>query len=96
MNPRVSHWQRVIRSAVLWSWVYNFLRLGAGLLLIPLLMKAVTKEELGLYYIFLGLAQFAFVIDFGFSTTTGRFVGTTDRSRTARFRADKGRISRSS
>lgn len=65
---------RAFGSAVLWSWVFNFLRLGSGLLLLPLLLHAVTKEELGVYYMFLAVGQFAVVIDFGFSGTIARFV----------------------
>lgn len=65
---------RALGSAVVWSWVFNFLRLGSGLLLLPLLLHAVSKEELGVYYMFLAIGQFAVVIDFGFSGTIARFV----------------------
>jgi O-antigen/teichoic acid export membrane protein len=69
-----SNLERVLRSAVAWSSVFTLLRIGSGLLLLPLLFKSLSREELGVYYMFLAVAQFTVVIDFGFSGTISRFV----------------------
>lgn len=66
--------QRALQSAVIWSAVFNLLRLGSAILLLPLLLRFLSKEELGAYYMFVAIGQFTLVIDFGFSSTIGRFV----------------------
>jgi O-antigen/teichoic acid export membrane protein len=73
-NWFTSNLERARRSAVLWSTVFNLLRIGSGVLLLPLLLKTLSSQELGVYYMFLAAAQFIVVIDFGFSGTISRFV----------------------
>ena len=65
---------RLRRSTVVWSWVFNGFRLATGLLLLPLVLRKLSTEELGMYYVFLSLVALAPVIDFGFSPTILRFV----------------------
>jgi hypothetical protein len=68
-------WQRLAKSAVLWSWLFNGLRLASGLILLPLLVRQLSVEELGLHYVLVSLAAVVLLVDFGFSTTIGRAVG---------------------
>jgi O-antigen/teichoic acid export membrane protein len=65
---------RLRRSTVVWSWVFNGFRLATGLLLLPLVLRKLSTEELGMYYVFLSQVALAPVIDFGFSPTILRFV----------------------
>ena len=65
---------RLRGSTVVWSWVFNGFRLATGLLLLPLVLRKLSTEELGMYYVFLSLVALAPVIDFGFSPTILRFV----------------------
>lgn len=65
---------RITRSTVVWSWGFNFLRLASGVLLLPLLLRLWTKEDLGMYYQFLSLNAIVVVLDLGFSPTLGRFI----------------------
>ncbi|MGD0261390.1 MAG: O-unit flippase-like protein [Verrucomicrobiota bacterium] len=65
---------RLRRSTVVWSWVFNGFRLASGLLLLPLVLRKLSTEELGMYYVLLSLVALAPVIDFGFSPTILRFV----------------------
>ena len=66
--------RRLLGSAVAWSWVLNFLRLASGLLLLPLLFRILTRNDLGMYYLFLSLSAVSTALDFGFGPTLGRFV----------------------
>jgi len=61
-------------STVAWSWVYNAFRLGAGLILLPLVLNKLSTADLGMYYVLLGLAAFAPILDFGFGPSIARFV----------------------
>lgn len=66
--------RRLDQSAVAWSWAFNALRLGAGLLLLPLIVRALTKADLGMYYVFMSLTALVPLVDFGFLPTIGRYV----------------------
>jgi hypothetical protein len=50
------------------------MRLASGLLLLPLLVKKLPTNDLGMYYIFLSLAAIANLVDFGFANTIGRAI----------------------
>ncbi len=74
-NGSVSAMLRRLRnSAVVWSWIFNGIRLAAGFLLLPLVLNKLPTAELGMYYVFLSLAALVPLVDFGFGPTIGRFV----------------------
>jgi len=66
--------RRLHGSAVGWSWAFNILRLASGLILLPLMLKKWTAEDLGMYYFFLNQAAIVPLVDFGFGPTISRFV----------------------
>jgi Na+-driven multidrug efflux pump len=67
-------YQRIANSTVVWAWFLNGLRLGSGLIVLPLVLHLFSKSELGLYMVLLKLAGLAAMIDFGFGPTVNRFV----------------------
>jgi hypothetical protein len=67
-------YKRFINTAVFWSWIFNFLRLAYGIILLPLVLHKFSKADLGMYYVLLGLAALAQLVDFGFGETIGRFI----------------------
>ena len=56
---------RLNNSAVVWSWAFNGFRLASGLFLLPLLLRKLPTEDLGMYYVFLRLIALTMIIDFG-------------------------------
>lgn len=50
------------------------MRLGMALILLPVMLRVLPKEDLGMYYIFLRLIALVPILDFGFSVTVGRCV----------------------
>jgi O-antigen/teichoic acid export membrane protein len=66
--------KRLHTSTVAWSWAANGLRLAIGVFLLPLVLRKLSTEELGMYYVLLSVVALAPVIDFGFSPTIIRFV----------------------
>ena len=66
--------QRARKSAVIWSWAFNGLRLASGFLLLPLLMHKLPKAEFGMYYVFLSITALQPFLDLGFTSAMGRFV----------------------
>jgi hypothetical protein len=66
--------KRLRNSAVVWSWIFNGLRLAAGLILLPLVLHKLATPDLGMYFVLLSLSALVPLVDFGFSPTIGRFV----------------------
>jgi hypothetical protein len=66
--------KRLKNSAVVWQWCFNGLRLGFGLLLLPLVLHKLSTADFGMYWVLLAQAALVPVIDFGFGGTIGRFV----------------------
>jgi hypothetical protein len=69
-----AHFKRLRNSAVVWSWLFNALRLASGLILLPLVLRKFTTPDLGMYYVLLSLSALVQLVDFGFGPTIGRFV----------------------
>lgn len=65
---------RLAKSAVVWSWLFNTLRLATGIILFPLVLWKFSKADFGMYGVLLNLAGLVPIIDFGFGPTIGRFV----------------------
>lgn len=65
---------RLWSSAVVWSWAFNGLRLGSGLLLVPLLALLLPNPDFGFYYLLLHLTAITPLLDLGLSVSIGRSV----------------------
>jgi O-antigen/teichoic acid export membrane protein len=65
---------KTTRADHLWSYSGTAFNYGVNLLLLPLILKMLTVDELGLWYTFAGIQSLVMVLDFGFSTTLKRFV----------------------
>ena len=61
--------KRLHNSAVVWSWIFNSVRLVSGIVLLPLIVRALSTADLGMYYVLLSLVGLAPIIDFGFGQT---------------------------
>ncbi len=67
-------YKRFINTAVFWSWIFNFVRLAYGIILLPLVLHKLSTADLGMYFVLLSLAALAQLVDFGFGETIGRFI----------------------
>ena len=65
---------RLWQSAVVWSWLFNGLRVGSGLILLPLLLRLLSTPDLGMHYVLLSLGTLAMMVDFGFAGAIWRAV----------------------
>jgi O-antigen/teichoic acid export membrane protein len=63
---------RIFRSAVAWSFVATALRFGSALFILPLILRRIPPEELGLWYVFLSFGTLVTLLDFGFAQTISR------------------------
>ncbi len=65
---------RLWNSTVVWSWAFNGLRLGSGLLVLPLLLHLLSDQDYGFYIVLLKLTAIAPLLDIGLSISIGRSV----------------------
>jgi len=66
--------RRILSTAVFWSFLTTGLRFGGVLLVLPIVLRTVPQEQLGLYYVFQTLAIFAVLLDIGIAPTISRSV----------------------
>lgn len=56
----------------MWALASTILRMGAGILVLPIALRTIPTAEMGIYYTFMGLSAFAMMLDFGMVGTIGR------------------------
>ncbi|MCW5552365.1 MAG: hypothetical protein KIS67_09365 [Verrucomicrobiae bacterium] len=69
-----SMFQRLMQSAVVWSWAMNGLRLGSGVIVLPLLIHRLSGPDFGMYFVLLSLSALVPILDLGFAASIGRAV----------------------
>ncbi|WP_456031688.1 O-unit flippase-like protein [Senegalimassilia anaerobia] len=60
------------KTDVIWNYIGTIVSMSSGFILLPLLMLFLTDDELGLWYVYLALSNFALLFEFGFSPTFAR------------------------
>lgn len=60
------------RADVVWSYIGTFMSMFSGFLLLPLLMRFLGADELGLWYVYVAIANLAVLFEFGFNPTFAR------------------------
>ncbi|MCL2413888.1 MAG: hypothetical protein FWC94_01355 [Bacteroidales bacterium] len=62
------------RKDVLWSYAATFLQIGAGVILLPFVLKAFPQETMAIWTIFLTIITLSSMLDFGFNPSFARNV----------------------
>lgn len=62
----------VRKSDVIWNYIGTIASMASNFLLLPLLMVYLTKEQIGLWYVFTAISGFAQLLEFGFTSTLSR------------------------
>ena len=62
----------ITKSDVVWNYLGFFFRVGANGLLLPIILYRIPSEQVGIWYVFLALASFLALLDFGFAPTISR------------------------
>lgn len=66
--------RRSWRSAVVWSWIFNGLRLSGVLILLPLITRFLSVPDMGFYMILQNLVTLVPLLDMGFLPAIGRSI----------------------
>lgn len=62
------------KKNIISSYVSQFLQYGASLIVLPVVLCNIPSDELGVWYVFLTIAMFVNLLDFGFLPTVMRYI----------------------
>lgn len=62
----------ITKKDVTWSYVAKLFQIGSGLVTLPLILRLLTTEEVGMNYLMLTVSSIVGLMDFGFSPQFGR------------------------
>jgi len=62
----------VTQRDVLWGYAASALNIGAGLILLPVILRYLPSEDVGLWFVFITLASLAQLLEMGFQPTLAR------------------------
>lgn len=57
---------------IIWSYIGSFFKVAANIILLPVVLKLLTDDELGIWYVFGSVSQIVVLLDFGFAATVAR------------------------
>ena len=64
----------VTKKDLVWGYAASALNVGAGLILLPIILRHLSPDEVGLWFVFLTLASLAQLLEMGFQPTLARNV----------------------
>jgi O-antigen/teichoic acid export membrane protein len=65
---------KITNRDIIWNYAGYGINIGINIILLPLILKFLSPEEVGLWYSFLSIGMIATLIDFGFAPTISRNV----------------------
>lgn len=65
----------ITKRDVLWGYIAQFFNFGISIILLPILLRYLSSQEIGIWYIFATMSGFLMMLDFGFLPTISRNVG---------------------
>lgn len=60
------------KKDVVWNYIGTIVSISSNFILIPLLLVFLSNEQIGLWYVFVAIAGFAQLLEFGFTSTLSR------------------------
>lgn len=63
---------KIGKGDVVWSYIGNFFKVAANIILLPVVLRMLTDDELGIWYVFGSVSQIVILLDFGFAATIAR------------------------
>ncbi|MDD3080120.1 MAG: O-unit flippase-like protein [Paludibacter sp.] len=62
------------RKDIFWNYLATFMRIASGIIILPLVLRLLPSQEVGLWSIFLTVSSLTALMDFGFSNSFSRNV----------------------
>lgn len=64
----------ITKADIIWSYIAQFFNMGASIIILPIILKTLPQDILGIWYIFLTIGTFVTLLDFGFQSAFTRNV----------------------
>ena len=58
----------ITKKDILWGYAGQFFMIGSGLFTLPVILRMLTSEEIGMNYLMLTVSTMVSLLDFGFSS----------------------------
>lgn len=65
---------KVDREDIIWGYFAQFFSIASGIIILPMILRLLSAEEVGMNYLMLSVGQLVTLVDFGFSPQFGRNV----------------------
>ncbi|HBY01995.1 MAG TPA: hypothetical protein DEG92_05565 [Rikenellaceae bacterium] len=65
---------KIGRTDLLWNYGASFMRVASALVVLPLILKMLPREEMGLWSVMISLNSMIYLLDFGFFPTFSRSI----------------------
>lgn len=65
---------KISKKDIIWGYASQIFQFGTGIIILPMILRKLSTEELGIWYIFLTITAFVNLLDFGFQQTITRNV----------------------
>lgn len=65
---------KVSRQDIIWGYFAQFFSIASGIIILPMVLRMLSAEEVGMNYLMLSVGQLVTLVDFGFSPQFGRNV----------------------
>ena len=63
---------KIDKVDIIWSYIGNLLKLSINIILLPIIVRYLSEEDLGMWYVFASIGQIAILLDFGFAPALAR------------------------
>ena len=93
MSDGIEH---IGRSDIIWSYVATVFQVGAGVFLLPVILRSMSSETVGLWNIFLTVSSLVLLLDFGFRPSFSRNISYIFSGVTQLQREGVGKVGQSS
>lgn len=65
---------KVNKQDIIWGYFAQFFSIASGIIILPMVLRMLSAEEVGMNYLMLSVGQLVTLVDFGFSPQFGRNV----------------------
>lgn len=74
---------KISKQDIIWNYLGNILNIGVSILILPFVLKYLSSNELGIWYVFISIETLILLLDFGFSPSITRnivyaWIGVTE------------------
>jgi O-antigen/teichoic acid export membrane protein len=70
---------KITKEDVIWNYAGSILNLGMNVIILPFVLRILSTEELGLWYVFGSISALVSLLDFGFSPSIMRNIICLER-----------------